>query len=145
MNHYQFSRYARTVSSSARMSCNPVKHQIRSFHDLVFQASLCHAKNARAFSREQAQSICFKIQCDQYLQTAAKDATAERAAGLLSMASTLTGQGITVSNIVDYMSLIEQRSMQARVPNKRFNTNNPPCRHPQPFSIVRVGSSCQRR
>lgn len=28
------------------------------------------------------------------------------------MASTLTGQGVTVSNIVDYMSLIEQRSMQ---------------------------------
>lgn len=60
----------------------------------------------------QAQSICFKIQCDQYLQTAAKDATGERAAGLQSMASTLTGQGITVSNIVDYMSLIEQRSVQ---------------------------------
>lgn len=63
--------------------------------------------------RLQAQSICFKIQCDQYLQTAAKDATGERAAGLQSMASTLTGQGITVSNIVDYMSLIEQRSVQA--------------------------------
>ncbi|CAM9502863.1 unnamed protein product, partial [Laminaria digitata] len=60
----------------------------------------------------QAQSICFKIQCDQYLQTAAKDATGERAAGLQSMASTLTGQGITVSNIVDYMGLIEQRSVQ---------------------------------
>lgn len=64
--------------------------------------------------RSQAQSICFKIQCDQYLQTAAKDATGERAAGLQSMASTLTGQGITVSNIVDYMSLIEQRSVQVR-------------------------------
>lgn len=60
----------------------------------------------------QAQSICFKIQCDQYLQTAAKDATGERAAGLQALASTLTGQGITVSNIVDYMSLIEQRSIQ---------------------------------
>lgn len=60
----------------------------------------------------QAQSICFKIQCDQYLQTAAKDATGERAAGLQALASTLTGQGITVSNIVDYMSLIEQRSVQ---------------------------------
>lgn len=67
------------------------------------------------FSSYQAQSICFKIQCDQYLQTAAKDATGERAAGLQSMASTLTGQGITVSNIVDYMSLIEQRSVQASV------------------------------
>lgn len=65
------------------------------------------------FYSYQAQSICFKIQCDQYLQTAAKDATGERAAGLQSMASTLTGQGITVSNIVDYMSLIEQRSVQA--------------------------------
>lgn len=62
----------------------------------------------------QAQSICFKIQCDQYLQTAAKDATGERAAGLQALASTLTGQGITVSNIVDYMSLIEQRSIQVR-------------------------------
>lgn len=62
----------------------------------------------------QAQSICFKIQCDQYLQTKAKDATGERAAGLQALASTLTGQGITVSNIVDYMSLIEQRSMQVR-------------------------------
>lgn len=60
----------------------------------------------------QAQSICFKIQCDQYLQTAAKDATGERAAGLQALASTLTGQGITVSNIVNYMSLIEQRSIQ---------------------------------
>lgn len=60
----------------------------------------------------QAQSICFKIQCDQYLQTAAKDATGERAAGLQALASTLTGKGITVSNIVDYMSLIEQRSVQ---------------------------------
>lgn len=41
------------------------------------------------------------------------------------MASTLTGQGVTVSNIVDYMSLIEQRSMQVsndtdkEVPNMR--------------------------
>ncbi|CAN0355850.1 unnamed protein product, partial [Ectocarpus sp. 8 AP-2014] len=61
---------------------------------------------------KKAQSICFKIQCDQYLQTKAKDATGERAAGLQALASTLTGQGITVSNIVDYMSLIEQRSMQ---------------------------------
>eukprot|EP00752_Nemacystus_decipiens_P006896 g6194.t1 len=61
---------------------------------------------------KKAQSICFKIQCDQYLQTAAKDATGERAAGLQALASTLTGQGITVSNIVDYMSLIEQRSIQ---------------------------------
>ncbi|CAM9560763.1 unnamed protein product, partial [Hapterophycus canaliculatus] len=61
---------------------------------------------------KKAQSICFKIQCDQYLQTAAKDATGERAAGLQALASTLTGQGITVSNIVDYMSLIEQRSVQ---------------------------------
>lgn len=67
----------------------------------------------------QAQSICFKIQCDQYLQTAAKDATGERAAGLQALASTLTGQGITVSNIVDYMSLIEQRSVQVRQSTRR--------------------------
>ena len=69
----------------------------------------------------QAQSICFKIQCDQYLQTAAKDATGERAAGLQALASTLTGQGITVSNIVDYMSLIEQRSIQVSYSPTRPN------------------------
>lgn len=74
---------------------------------LLLVRPLCNRAN-------QAQSICFKIQCDQYLQTAAKDATGERAAGLQALASTLTGQGITVSNIVDYMSLIEQRSIQVR-------------------------------
>ncbi|CAM9269466.1 unnamed protein product, partial [Choristocarpus tenellus] len=63
---------------------------------------------------KKAQSIFFKIQCDQYLQAVAKDATGEKAAGLQSMASTLTGQGITASNILDYMSLIEQRSVQVR-------------------------------
>lgn len=62
--------------------------------------------------QNQAQSICFKIQCDQYWQTAAKDAKGERAVDLQNMASTLTGQGITVSNIVEYMGLIEQRSIQ---------------------------------
>ena len=73
-----------------------------------------HFCNRVCNAAKQAQSICFKIQCDQYLQTAAKDATGERAAGLQALASTLTGQGITVSNIVDYMSLIEQRSIQVR-------------------------------
>ncbi|CAM9110440.1 unnamed protein product, partial [Discosporangium mesarthrocarpum] len=70
------------------------------------------AQEVAARLAKKAQSIFFKIQCDQYLQTAAKDATGERAAGLQSMASTLTGQGITASNILDYMSLIEQRSVQ---------------------------------
>lgn len=62
-----------------------------------------------------AHSICFKTQCDQYLQTAYKDATGERAAELQSMSSTLAAQGITASNAVDYMGLIEQRSIQASV------------------------------
>ena len=70
-----------------------------------------------------AQSICSKIQCDQYLQTAAKDATGERAAGLQAMLSTLTGQGITVSNIVDYMGLIEERSVQVSAGQRMHRTN----------------------
>ncbi|CAM9168036.1 unnamed protein product [Sphacelaria rigidula] len=95
---------------------------------------------------KKAQSICFKIQCDQYLQTAAKDATGERAAGLQSMASTLTGQGVTVSNIVDYMSLIEQRSMQviSNYTKKLLSTDpeaNIMCGPPQPPSWEFPGAS----
>lgn len=99
----------------------PCRRSLRNVLDTVsfffLCAACCSFFTGASFLQllcEQAQSICFKIQCDQYLQTAAKDATGERAAGLQALASTLTGQGITVSNIVDYMSLIEQRSIQVR-------------------------------
>jgi hypothetical protein len=71
---------------------------------------------------KRVQSIFFKIQCDHYLQTLLKDggggggggggAAARRVPGLDAMASMLSSQAITESNMLAYMSLIEQRSVQ---------------------------------
>jgi chromosome segregation ATPase len=60
---------------------------------------------------KRVQSIFFKIQCDHYLQTVLKEANAEELSGLETMASLLSGQGITESTVLQFMSLVERRAV----------------------------------
>jgi coiled-coil domain-containing protein 63/114 len=80
-----------------------------------WDARVADAAAACDLVAKRVQSIFFKIQCDHYLQTVLKEASAggkRPPPGLDSMAALLSGQGITESNVLAYMSLIEQRSVQ---------------------------------
>lgn len=75
---------------------------------------------------KKVQSIFFKTQCDHYLQTALKDASANGMkmdlTGLESATSMMSGQGVGESNILAYMSLIEKRAVQVVKAYERYVT-----------------------
>jgi len=104
------SRYDQTIEST-----NKQEEENSAHRELVHQIS------------KKVQSLFFKLQCDQMESSKQPTNSAKGSKGGSSMArneskiSMLTGQGVTESNVLDYMGAVEQRAVDIVAEHIKFN------------------------